>query len=341
MKILYAVQATGNGHIGRARVMAEALKKQNIEVDWIFSGRPASTFFDMQSFDNFKAFSGLSFIVKNNKISIFKTLVNANLIQFYKDVKSIDFAGYDLFINDFEPITAWAAKLQKVKSIGLSHQSAFLYDIPFVKRNFLFDLSMKHYAPIDLPIGIHWQRFNDHIIPPIIAKNSNKIECNKSEIVVYIPFHSAEETINLLKEFTEYNFHIFRHDKPKHNYPHLTFYNFSRTVFAAQTAKCSGIITNAGFELPSEALQSGKKLLVEPLKNQMEQISNAHMLDQFEWSRSEDKISKQHIKQWLDSNQYKKIVWPNVADAMAEWIKTGNTDDLPQLSHKLWKQVNP
>ncbi|MBP7664242.1 MAG: glycosyltransferase, partial [Shewanella sp.] len=39
MRILYGVQGTGNGHLSRARVMAKALMKQDIEVDFLFSGR--------------------------------------------------------------------------------------------------------------------------------------------------------------------------------------------------------------------------------------------------------------------------------------------------------------
>ncbi len=339
MKILYAVQATGNGHIGRARVMAAAFKKQNIQVDWVFSGRRNAAFFDMESFGDYKTFQGLSFIIKNNKINVLSSFLKADLWQFYKDVKAINFSGYDLLINDFEPITAWAAKLQKIKSIGLSHQSAFLYKMPFVKRNFLFNLCMKYFAPVTMPIGIHWQQFNENIIPPIIADNPNKIENFDNEIIVYIPFHSAAETIDLLKNFPEYEFHIFRNDKVQSNYKNLIFHSFSCTEFAKKMARCNGIITNAGFELPSEALQMGKKLLIEPLQNQTEQISNANILEQFNWSRTEKKITPEHIKQWLKGDEPKQIKWGSVANQLAKWIKTGKGENLKQLSDDLWKKV--
>ncbi|MEZ9793074.1 glycosyltransferase family protein, partial [Vibrio splendidus] len=42
MKILYGVQGTGNGHIARARAMAVAFRQQNIDVDFLFSGRDQS-----------------------------------------------------------------------------------------------------------------------------------------------------------------------------------------------------------------------------------------------------------------------------------------------------------
>lgn len=339
MKILYAVQATGNGHIVRARVMAAALKKQNIQVDWLFSGRPESAYFDMQIFADYKTFTGLSFKVKNNKLDHLKTLFSADLIQFQKDVKSINLDDYDLLINDFEPITAWAAKSHKIMSIGLSHQSAFLYKIPYIKHNIIFNLIIKYYAPIKLPIGIHWRQFHKNIIPPIIAKNPNSIEDSKQNIVVYLPFHSTDEIIKLFHNFSDYNFNIFHNDRPKGHFGHLTFHPFSRDMFNQYTAKCGGIISNAGFELPSEALQMGKKILVEPMHGQSEQISNANMLGQFNWCQTTKKIEAEHIKAWLENDVSKQIIWPNVADRLAQWLKVGEINTLPELSKQLWDEV--
>lgn len=47
--------------------------------------------------------------------------------------------------------------------------------------------------------------------------------------------------------------------------------------------QCSGVITSGGFELPSEALALGKKLLMKPLAGQFEQVSNAATLETLGW----------------------------------------------------------
>lgn len=339
MKILYAVQGTGNGHLTRARVMAAAFKAQNIHVDWVFSGREQSAYFDMQMFGNYRTFNGLSFTVKNNRLDFFKTLFKADLIKFYKDSKSIDFSQYDLLINDFEPITAWAAKFSKINSISLSHQAAFISNIPHVQNNFIFNLIMKHYAPAKLPIGIHWQRFDKNIIPPIIPNNQNDAATIDNHILVYIPFYTADEIIKLLANFDQYNFHIYHADAPTHGYSHLQFHSFSYDGFAQHLSQCNGVISNAGFELPSEALQLGKKLLLEPIKNQTEQLSNAQILENYNWAQTEPKIKHRHIEYWLQNFEAKKITWPNVADELVTWIKANDTSTLPQLSERLWQQV--
>ena len=130
MKILYGVQGTGNGHVTRARIMAKAFAAKGVHVDWIFSGRPREDFFDMEAFGEYKTFRGLTFAVKSGKILFLKTAMQANLVQLNKDIKSVNVEGYDLIINDFEPVSAWAAKRAGKKVIGISHQNAFHYNIP-------------------------------------------------------------------------------------------------------------------------------------------------------------------------------------------------------------------
>jgi uncharacterized protein (TIGR00661 family) len=49
---------------------------------------------------------------------------------------------------------------------------------------------------------------------------------------------------------------------------------------------CAGVISNAGFELASECLQLGKKILAKPLHVQMEQISNATALKQLGYGQT-------------------------------------------------------
>ena len=50
MRIFYGVQGTGNGHLSRARAMAnEFLQYPDISVDWLFSGRERHHYFDMET----------------------------------------------------------------------------------------------------------------------------------------------------------------------------------------------------------------------------------------------------------------------------------------------------
>ena len=50
MKILYGVQATGNGHISRSREVIRQLKDMGHDVQVILSGRDPSLLWEMETF---------------------------------------------------------------------------------------------------------------------------------------------------------------------------------------------------------------------------------------------------------------------------------------------------
>ena len=85
MKILYGVQATGNGHITRARTLSKALNNAGLEVDYLFSGRDTDKYFNMETFGDYRCRRGMTLIYDNNKGKVrpLATLSNINLRQFF------------------------------------------------------------------------------------------------------------------------------------------------------------------------------------------------------------------------------------------------------------------
>lgn len=91
MNILYGVQATGQGHISRARAVAAALSGHgNVRVTWLFSGRDVSRLFDMEPFGHFEHRPGLSFAYRDGRIDYLATLRQNRLLQFVRDVRGLD-----------------------------------------------------------------------------------------------------------------------------------------------------------------------------------------------------------------------------------------------------------
>ena len=88
MKILYGVQGTGNGHITRARAMSIEFARLGIEVDYVFTGRNANDYFDMECFGDYRTFSGLSFVAKDGHINLWATFRQAKVFQLLKDIRS-------------------------------------------------------------------------------------------------------------------------------------------------------------------------------------------------------------------------------------------------------------
>ena len=322
MRIFYGVQGTGNGHITRARIMAKELQAAGIEVQYQFTGRPADKYFDMEIFGDYQTRSGLTFNINKGSINMFKTVLEARPINFIKDINSLDLSDYDLVISDFEPITAWAAKNQKKTVIGIGHQYAFKYKIPRQQHDPMAEQVLKHFAPATIGIGLHWHHFNQPILPPIIetAELSPTI---KNKIVVYLPFEDTNDVIKLLAPFTDYTFHIYTPDLVSSKLDHITCYPLSRDGFQQDLKNCDGIISNSGFELASESLHLGKKILARPIHGQMEQAANAAALVELGYGSVMAELDHDIVERWLQEAHNVHVSYPNVAHILVNWIQNG------------------
>ncbi len=340
MKIFYGVQGTGNGHITRARVMAKELRAAGIDVHFQFTGRPADKYFDMEVFNGYQLRTGLTFHTEKGQVSYLKTALDAKPITFMKDMKSLNLSGYDLVISDFEPVTAWAAKKQKIPVLGIGHQYAFNHKIPREGSDPIADQVMKYFAPADIGVGLHWHHFGQPILPPIIETPETPKSIIKNKIIVYLPFEDQNEVIRLLSPFRDYEFHLYSPEPVPSTFGHIICNPLSRDSFQKDLYDCAGIISNAGFELASESLQMGKKILAKPLHAQMEQISNAAALQQLGYGHIMHDMNSSAIEHWLHDNHAVHITYPNIAKVLVQWIQNGMPEMNADFIESIWDTVN-
>jgi uncharacterized protein (TIGR00661 family) len=339
MRILYGVQGTGNGHISRARVMEKALKKAGVEVDFLFSGRASNQYFDMGCFSSFSAFEGLTLVSELGKVNVLETLKQNLSSPILKHISELDLSGYDLVLNDFEPISAWAAKRQKIPSIGISHQAALLHGVPKQGVSWFDEVLLNHFAPVDIALGCHWHHFGFPILPPFVEVQSCERECSH-QILVYLPFEDADTVADFFAPFSDYEFFIYHRAKPIKPLPeHLHWFGFSHDGFKAHMAQCGGVIGNAGFELASEALTLGKKLLVKPLKGQFEQAANVAALELLAAARSMEALNSDVLRRWLKAAPPKAIAYPRSGDSLASWLAQGDWGNVQGLCDDVWSTI--
>lgn len=343
MKILYGVQGTGNGHISRARALNKYLQESNLDVDYIFSGRPRDKYFDMDEFGRWCNYQGLSFVHDSGRLKILRTLHEAGLRQLWRDIKSLDVSSYDLVITDFEPITAWAARRAGKMCLGIGHQYAFEHRVPLRGDDFVARKIMAYFAPADESLGLHWHHFDQPILPPIVDIDHIEDPVDDKKILVYLGFEETDQVIELLERFDEYTFYYYGPFEQPESQGHIKLRPLSREGFKYDLATASGVICNAGFELSSEAIQLGKKLLVKPLMGQLEQLSNAKAMQTLNLAMTMDSLNKKIVEQWLCSFKAKRVVYPNVAEAIVRWIRTRgweNPEAKKDLVYSLWKAVD-
>lgn len=339
MKIFYGVQGTGNGHITRARMMAKALYAAGFDVQFQFSGRPADQYFDMEVFNAYQIRQGMTFNTHKGKVSYWKTALQANAVRFIQDVRQLDLSGYDCVISDYEPVTSWAAKRQKKPVIGIGHQYAFNHAIPRKGADPLANQVMKHFAPADIGVGLHWHHFGQAILPPIIDTPQLPRHTLKQKVVVYLPFEEPEDVMTHLAPFKTFDFHVYAPKPIASKHAHIDFKPLSREGFQADLYDCAGIISNAGFELASESLQLGKKILAKPLHAQMEQISNAAALEQLGYGHTMFDFDAQTIERWLHDAKAVRVTYPDVAKLLVQWLIDGKPAMDDDFIERVWRDV--
>lgn len=322
MKILYAVQGTGNGHITRAIEIIPYLQKKG-EVDILVSGISSDI---KLPFEVKYKFKGLSFVFgKQGGIDIWKTYWKMNSMRLLRDIKSLKIKQYDLVISDFEPVSCWAALRAKKVCIGLSNQAATLHPLaPKPKKtDMLGKWVLEHYAPVTFNYGYHFKQLDKAVFTPIIRKEVREVEVTtKKHYTVYLPSYSDERIIANLEKFEDIKWQVFsKNATKKYKVNNITVRPIKTNTFLKSLASCKGVLCNAGFGTTSEALFLRKKLMVVPMKKQYEQQCNAAMLESMGVKVIKKLNEKFHtnIQKWLDS---KKVVSVNYSDNTEEIIDT-------------------
>ena len=121
MKIFYAIQGTGNGHLSRAEQLYPYLQKYG-EVDFFLSGSNAQL--NTRIPIKYKS-QGLSLHYKHTGGLDYTNIAKSISFKLYKDAKALPIDNYDLIINDFEFITSLACGIKRKKSIQFGHQASF------------------------------------------------------------------------------------------------------------------------------------------------------------------------------------------------------------------------
>lgn len=281
MKILYAVQATGNGHISRAMEILPYLKPYG-EVDIFLSG--ANNSLQLDAPVKYRSKGLCLFYNTSGSLHYTKMIRKFAPLRILKEVRDLPVEKYDLVLNDFESITAMACAYKKVPSVNFGHQASFKSaKTPRpAKKDGIGEWILQNYACATQYIGLHFRSYDDFILPPVIKKDILRAEpVDKGYITVYLSSYSDKEMFRHFSPLKDFQFQVFSNEvKQPEKQGNILFIPVSKEAFNKSLINCKGIITGAGFETPAEALYLGKKLMVIPIRGQYEQLCNAAALEE-------------------------------------------------------------
>ncbi len=322
MKILYAIQGTGNGHASRAIEIVPYLQKR-AEVDILISGYQCEL---QLPFDIKYKLYGLSFIFgKKGGVDLWSTLKKAKLKRLWKEVKSLPVEEYDLVINDFEPVSAWACKFKNAPIISLSHQNAVLDEnAPKFGTFKLERFILRYYAPAKNKFGFHFKTYSSATFLPIIREEIRlKNAVKKGHYTVYLPAYGDEKLVSVLAKLKNIKWEIFsKHTDQYQIHGNITIKPVHGTEFINSIATATGVLCGAGFETPAEALFLRKKLMVIPMKNQYEQQCNALALREMGIPvlKKLNKAQLPKIEKWLKTDDVVEVNYPDVTEDILDAI---------------------
>lgn len=280
MKIFYAVQATGNGHISRAMELLPHLEQYG-EVDIFLSGNNSHLALDAPVKYRSK---GVSLYYNcNGDLDFWQLIRKVQPLRLRQEIKDLPVEKYNLVINDFDYITAAACARKKIRSVNFGHQASFQSSLtprPFVKSS-TGEWILKNYAKATRYVGLHFRSYDNFIFTPVIKKDILDAKpTDGNYITVYLPSYCEPQLINIFQPFSDIQFEIFcSQTQQSKKYDNISLLPVNKNLFTESLIGCSGIITGGGFETPAEALHLGKKIMTIPIRRQYEQQCNATALE--------------------------------------------------------------
>lgn len=315
MKILYAVQATGNGHISRAIQLVPFLRQMG-EVDVFLSGSNSSLSLDFPVRYRSKGIS--LFNHSSGGLDYYKIARSNPWIAAWRESRELPVEKYDLVLNDFEPITSMACRWKRKKSIQLSHQACFQSKrVPRPSKvSLLGEWILGNYSTSTRYYGFHFRPYEEFILPPVIQSALiGRRPSDQGHITVYLPGYGKDFFEKSLRILNKIPFHCFLKDQNLVEISgNILFIPIGQQDFRESLLSARAVITGAGFETPAEALYLRKRLMCIPCKNHYEQYCNAAALEKlgiYTLDPASVKELAQHIETWLSLAPVEIDIQPN------------------------------
>ncbi|NCI50029.1 glycosyl transferase [Sediminibacterium roseum] len=282
MKILYSIQATGNGHIARAAELMPFLSRYG-KVDVFLSGSNSSL--DTSLPVRYKS-KGLSLFYGNSGgLDYWKMIKAFSPVRILREARDLPVERYDVVLNDFESITSLACKLKNVPFIHFGHQASFQsqHTPRPKKKDPAGEFILKHYASSRHNIGLHFKKYDDFIFSPVIKEKILQADVtDEGHITVYLSHYADAVVEKYLSQVKDVLFHVFSKTKKEvERKNNILFMPVNNERFTQSMISSYGVITGAGFETPAETLYLGKKLICVPIQGQYEQLCNAAAISDF------------------------------------------------------------
>jgi len=320
MKIFYAIQGTGNGHLSRAEQLYPYLQKYGT-VDFFLSGSNAQLNTALPI--KYKS-KGISLHYKNTGGMDYGKITKSLGLHIYKEAKALPIEKYDVVINDFEFITSLACSFKKKNSIQFGHQASFQSKLTPRANSFnpIGNLVLDKFVKSTNYLGLHFESYDKNIYNPIIKDEILQADViDDGHISVYLPQYSVAILTPYLLANPSYHFEVFTKEvKSITTNKNIIFFPIDNKFFTSSLIRSHGIITAGGFETPAEAMYLNKKVLSIPILNHFEQECNAAAMQKLgvKVVKKIDSSFHQIFNEWINAENTIQFKLTHSTEAIVE-----------------------
>ncbi len=316
-RILYAASGDGYGHAVRTHSVGDALMQRGHDVRFLSSYK-TNDYLRAYYPDRIEEVFGLFTIYNQGKVEPYQTLLYnfrravTDLAPFNENVRRLmKTFRPDLLITDFEPFSAFWARRLGIPFISLDNQHLLTHckvDHPKgFKRDILnaFLIIRLYYAGakrylitsfFDAPIRYH----PTTIVAPILRPKVYAATPRDGDFVLVYKGAGGENDamrdalLNYGRvEFQAYGFGL------EGKQGHVTFKKTHADEFLNDLSQCKAVVSTAGHSLVCEAIHLRKPMLLIPMKQQYEQVLNAHQVEKLGYGESHDQLTRDGFDTFL------------------------------------------
>lgn len=305
MRVMFAVQGEGRGHLTQAMAAAEILRQTGHHLAAVVVGgdsnRSLPPYFESSLTVPLIRVRSPGFVFRNGRgVCAFGTVRRLlfHLAGYRESLltldRVIDEVRPDLIINFLEPLVGLRALLRSgdVPVLAVGHQ--FMLGHPaFVRtrRHWFQQFFMRRYVDVvgarSTRLALSFYPAADLpdrgllVSPPLLRSDLfQKEPVGGDYLLIYLLNHGyATDILNWHQRHPSVPIHCF-YDKPgappaEAVTPNLTFHQLDGARFLQLMAGARGVVCTAGFESVCEAAYLGKRTLLVPVENHVEQMLNA------------------------------------------------------------------
>ncbi|PAP79206.1 hypothetical protein B1759_12695 [Rubrivirga sp. SAORIC476] len=301
LRVLFAVQGEGRGHLTQALALAAMLRRRGHQVVGALAGTSrwgdVPDFFRRDLGARVETVESPGFVADGDgRIRPLATLaVNLWHARRYapsldRITATLDRLEPDVVVNFYEGLMGLHAVLRGTDApvVAVGHQ--FMTDhpeYPLLPGQPLQRVAMQGYTALvgsgaASRLALSFYDAPDHgatrVTPPLLRPQLATladVPCDGSILVYLMEPAMAPQLVAWSDRHPEVRIHTFAAMAPHAHSPSLTFHGLSGTAFLQRMAAARGVVCTAGFETVSEAMWLGTPALMVPTPGHYEQRCNA------------------------------------------------------------------